>query len=243
MRRPPLWSRLWTDFRERGLAYVIGSRTAGLRVRAGAGFAQLTRGRRTFTLGGRAYRYFYHHHNVTWRNERSVEVPWAWEVVQASRGPILEVGNVLSWYFDFAHDVIDKYETGPGIRNVDVVEFETPTRYALIVSISTLEHVGFDEPLKAPDKPRQAVLRLRRLLAPSGKLLVSMPLGWNPAVDAWVLEKAPEFDSLRFLKRVSQANDWREIDAAEARGARYGHPFSHGNVIALGVVLAEDPAR
>jgi hypothetical protein len=38
--------------------------------------------------------------------------------------------------------VLDKYEQAPGVINEDVVSFSPPQKYDLIVSVSTLEHVG-----------------------------------------------------------------------------------------------------
>ena len=45
------------------------------------------------------------------------------------------------------HDVLDKYEKGNNVINDDVVSFSTEVKYDLIVSVSTLEHVGWDENL------------------------------------------------------------------------------------------------
>ena len=37
--------------------------------------------RKTFEVGGKPYRYFTHHYNATWRNERAVEVPLVTELL------------------------------------------------------------------------------------------------------------------------------------------------------------------
>lgn len=98
---------------------------------------------RTFVFRVKQYKYFYHKYNTTWKLERTVEVPIIFEVVKKHHDKnILEVGNVLSHYFPVNHDIIDKYEKGKGVINEDVVDFRPPKKYDLIVSISTLEHVG-----------------------------------------------------------------------------------------------------
>ena len=51
-----------------------------------------------------------------------------------------------------------------------------------IVSISTLEHVGWDENTKDPDKIFQAIKNLKSYLVPRGKLIVTMPIGYNPCL-------------------------------------------------------------
>lgn len=94
---------------------------------------------------------------------------------------ILEVGNVLSHYFPVNHDIVDKYEKADGVINQDVIDFYPSKRYDLIISISTLEHVGWDENLRDhkilrdPMKVLHAIENLKRLLAPEGKWLSPYP--------------------------------------------------------------------
>ena len=54
----------------------------------------------SFVLGGRRYRYLWHPYMATWRTERAVEVPVAWDRVRnTDPASTLEIGNVLSHYF------------------------------------------------------------------------------------------------------------------------------------------------
>jgi hypothetical protein len=82
------------------------------------------------------------------------------------------VGNVLSHYFSVNHDVVDKYEKAEGVINRDIIDFHPSKEYDLIISISTLEHVGWDEDisdhkiLHDPSKILRAIENLRGLLAP-----------------------------------------------------------------------------
>jgi hypothetical protein len=106
-----------------------------------------------FAFNGQNFSYFYHWYNKTWRNERAVEVPIIWNIVKKyKRKRILEVGNVLSHYYPIRHEILDKYEKAPGVINLDVVDFKPAKKYDLIISISTLEHVGWDEKPKEPKK-------------------------------------------------------------------------------------------
>jgi len=89
---------------------------------------------------------------------------------------ILEVGNVLAHYYPHQHDVLDKYEQAPGVMNGDVVDFRPGKLYDLIVSISTLEHVGWDEEPRDPLKFLRGVEHLTTLLAPGGRMLVTLPI-------------------------------------------------------------------
>ena len=173
---------------------------------------------RTFLLDGREHRYFTHRYNETWRNERSVEIPLALEVL---RGRTLELGNVLAHYGVHGQVVVDKYEEAPGVHNVDIVDFDTDLRFDTIVSISTIEHVGFDEDLKDEAKPRRAVARLKELLAPGGTLFVTLPLGYNPGVDVLVAPGAGVFDEVRYLKRSADFTTWAQAEWEDVRGCVY----------------------
>ena len=126
---------------------------------------------KTFRFDGREYEYLYHPYNRTWKNERGVEIPIFRELLLKHEGKrVLEVGNVLSHYFPIHHEVIDKYEVSSGVINQDIVEFVPQDKYDLIISISTLEHVGWDEQPQKPGKLLQAIDHLRATcLAPSGR--------------------------------------------------------------------------
>ena len=110
---------------------------------------------RTFTFAEESYPYFRHWRVTTFLNERTIEVPIVTrELARRPGASILEIGNVLNQYVHIPHTVVDKYERASGVLNVDVVDFDPGVQYDLIVSISTLEHVGWDETPKEPDKNR-----------------------------------------------------------------------------------------
>jgi SAM-dependent methyltransferase len=192
----------------------------------------------TFAFRGKRYPYFHHWHGMTYLIERIVEVPIIWERVQAHRGQrILEVGNCLSFFFPRSHDVIDKYDTQEGVMHVDIVDFQPAAPYDLIVSISTIEHVGWDEPEKDPDKTRVALEKMIRCLAPNGELVVTWALGYNPHIDRLLREGQLRFSETYFMKRVTHySNRWQEVGWNDVKDARYGAPFRSGNAIVIGVV-------
>ena len=168
-----------------------------------------------FTLGGESYRLLRSRYGLTWVTERAVEVPVAARVLERHRGErILEVGNVLSHYMPVEHDVVDKYERAPGVRNVDVLDLAPEPTYDLVVSLSTLEHVGRDETPRDPGRATQALDHLRRLIRPGGELFATVPVGYNPDLDADLARGAYE---LRAMRR----NPWREVDPAEALKCSY----------------------
>jgi SAM-dependent methyltransferase len=188
-----------------------------------------------FEFDGVSYRYFAHPYNETWRNERAVEIPVAMRTLEQRGGSrVLEVGNVLVHYGRAGHDVVDKYERASNrVVQADIVDFRTSARYDLIVAISTLEHVGFDEDVKDPAKPRRAVEHMTSLLAPGGELLVTIPLGYNAAVDRDLETGALGFDEVGYLRRLDRFNRWSEASASAVAGAAYGHPFAAANALAV----------
>lgn len=200
-------------------------------------FAKMTLTRwtraKTFVFDGRSYRYLYHFCNKTWKNERGVEIPIFRELLLEHDGKrVLEVGNVLSHYFPIHHDVVDKYEVAPGVINQDIVEFVPPERYDLILSISTLEHVGWDETPREPEKLLQAIEHLRnRCLAPGGQIIASLPLGYNKFLDGLLRDGNSPFTTQHFLKRISKRNYWLESDWEQCRDVGYGRFVAHAIVI------------
>ena len=191
-----------------------------------------TRSGATFTLDGHTYRYFYHPYNFTWRNERCVEVAVVLDMIKARRGShVLELGNVLPFYSSYPHTVLDKYEQGPGVINQDVVEYKPDKKFDLIVSISTMEHVGFDEEVKQPEKILQAFDLLKDMLNIGGELMFTFPLGYNNFLDQYAMDGSLKADKIMYLKRINAIGDWHEVSADEAKSVAYGHPFSYANAV------------
>jgi hypothetical protein len=198
-----------------------------------------------FTAAGSRYPYFWNAYNDAWENERTVEVPLITKHLQAARRRnqrILEVGCVLPHYMKADWTVVDKFERWPGVLNVDIADFmATGHTFDLIVSISTFEHVGFDEDLRArrdrtadAGKLRGVILGLRdHCLAAGGRLVATVPIGYNPALDDLLFTGGMPFEMCRFLVRWSRYNLWKEVPASEARGVAYGAPYSCANAICL----------
>jgi hypothetical protein len=206
-------------------------------------FSPVRRNPGTFEVGGRTYTYERRlYPNRPWRNERSVELALALDFLQRRRGTrTLEVGDVLSQYASSDHDVLDKYDPSPGIIREDIVGFVPDQPYETVISISTLEHVGWDETPRQPDKALEAYRSMRGMLAPGGAMLLTCPLGHNPGLDEYIQEGAIDFPSTTFLLRISKDNRWREATKEEVRGARYNSPYRNANAVFVGRV--EPPAQ
>lgn len=143
----------------------------------------------TFVAWDKPLPYFVHRYNVTWLNERCIEIPLAQEFLRSRSGHGLEFGNVLGHYGirgDWV--IVDKYEPDASVTNVDIVDFMPDRPFDYIIGISTIEHVGWDEPQRDQEKTLRAFDHLRSMLGPGGKMLLTAPLGYNSALDSAVLD-------------------------------------------------------
>ncbi len=166
------------------------------------GFANATR---WFLAGWTQRRQF---RRLGYTSERVIEIPAARKFVEETRSlRLLQLGNVLHG----AGTVVDKYEAAPGVLNVDVFDLEGSWDAGL--SVSTLEHIGWDEPDHVPAF-RKALGHFATLIR--GPLFFTVPLGYNPEVDAFVREGHPGF-SAEFFRRVGFRNRWVPIAKPEFR--------------------------
>jgi hypothetical protein len=174
---------------------------------------------------------------MTWATERAVEVPIAREFLERFAGKrVLEVGNVTPHYLDTAHTVLDKYERGPGIINEDIADYSPTERFDLILSVSTFEHIGYDDEAngESGEKISQAITTCRGLLTAGGQLVLTLPLGYNPALDSMIADGELGSDRAIFLKRTGRLA-WQTVDAEAALACEYGRPFPYAN----GVMIAQ----
>jgi hypothetical protein len=177
--------------------------------------------RNYFLYESRIYPYFIHRYQWTQYNERAIEIPIFQEFL--SRYPdssVLEVGNVLSHYLRTNHTIVDKYESGPGVINSDIIDFNPDEKYNLILSISTFEHIGKDENEKDPDKSVRAFNHLKSLLSPGGMIVLSIPLGWNPDIDQHIEKGSFNFDFIRCMKR-DDTGQWSNRPYSKVQGSKY----------------------
>jgi SAM-dependent methyltransferase len=220
-----LLTRTREAIRARGPRPVIGDLTRWAGRLAGGAPWSLAGHHGSFAFRGDRHAYLYHRYKRSWLTERAVEVPVVQAIVDRhARTPgarILEVGHVLGHYRRQSHLVIDKYEIAPGVLNRDVLEIDDLGAFDLIVAISTLEHVGYDERPRDPDGPRRAAHALRERLAPGGLLVITVPVGYNPAFDAALRSGAIATTDIAALRRVGGRTRWREIDPADVWSAPY----------------------
>ncbi len=189
--------------------------------------------KKKFTYSGIKLNYFDHKYNLTWLNERRVEIPVVKYELNLEKGKMLEVGNVLSHYGINGQDIVDKYEKGlNNLMNVDILEFNPIYKYDFITSISTIEHIGLDEG-EDPHKAIRAILHLKTILNPNGKMFISFPIGYNQVLDEWIFSKNHFFFSIVFLVRCNIFNEWIEVDESAVKKVKFNSPYPLGNAVAF----------
>lgn len=146
-------------------------------------------------------------------NERAVEIPLAMNFLKKySSHDIIEVGNVLRHYGVFKHIVVDKYEKMGGVINEDILTFVPKKKYECVVSISTIEHIGFDEIPRDAEKIGKVLRRLYSIfLNEDGKMFLTFPLGYNPAIDRLIREHKFQCQRLTVFKHIKPFNQWEIV--------------------------------
>ncbi len=196
----------------------------------------------SFEYCGHRLKYFRHTYNLAYQNERKIEIPVAEWFLRAQRqgARILEVGNVLRNYgFRQERDICDKYDSSPGLINEDVIDFSPSEKYDAIISISTLEHVGWDEAERDPGKIPVAIKNLRdNCMRPGGTMLVTLPVGYNAYFDEYLRLKDDLFSERHFLKRISADNVWEQVEYAKVASSKFGEPYNNANALFIGIVRA-----
>ncbi len=184
-------------------------------------------------IEGEKYKTFYHWYNTTWRGERQVEIPFIIRVIRNTKGNILEVGNVLQHYDNsIKHEIVDKYENGKNVINEDIVNYKSDKKYDLIFSISTLEHVGWDEKPKNPKKFLEALSNLKKLLNKKGRIIFTIPLGYNTFIDNLILNKKIKLQKKIFIKKYG--SNWIQKKIKTNKDFNYEDPEKR--VVLIGVI-------
>jgi SAM-dependent methyltransferase len=181
-------------------------------------------------------------------DERLVEVPWVLSRLRTGR--VLEVGYAFAEPAYIAALV----EANPGdLVGIDLTEAEVPgfetvvadaralpfpdASFDQVLLVSTLEHIGADNEVygiegAADDTGRSAALReLRRILRPSGSLLVTVPLG-EPGDYGWFRQEDVRgwtrlFTGAGFFVEEQEAYElgeegWRSAPTFTPEGVVYG---------------------
>lgn len=210
-----------TSIKKKGLIHVVKMGFVTVYEYFQLSYYRKFRNGETFDYNGKKYPYFFHARvagaGPSWKNERCVNIPIIWETISEYRREnkrVLELGNVISYAMDIDHDVIDKYELMDGIINEDIVDYKPKLKYDLIVSVLCLQSVGWDEIPKDPPKILRALENMNDMLAPGGKMVISVGWGWNQYLENLILDGDFKFDEQWYLKK-GKGYRWREVQSID----------------------------
>jgi len=200
---------------------------------------------KNFSFNNKQYSYFWRSYNKTFQNERAIELPIILDYISKSKGQkILEIGNVVSHYLKQNYDIVDKYEIGDGVLNYDINDFNPKENYDLIISISTFEHIGFDEAKRYSETKGinvesfsllKAIEKTKNLLNPKGKFIFTVPMGFNGFLDDQIKNNNLNLSETFFFKRVSSLNEWKQVQYEDVQNSKYGEPYICANGLMIGV--------
>jgi len=191
---------------------------------------------KSFEFNRENLRYFVHFYNRTWLNERCIELSIGrYFINKYNKRKILEIGNVMSHYQDVYHTVIDKYESSINVLNLDVADFSLNQKFELIISLSTMEHVGWDEEIKDPDKIIRSINNLKSHLSIDGVILITLPIGYNSSLDYYLREGKLKFDESFCYVKVNKYL-WRPVDISKIFNCKYNFDNSTANSLLVGII-------
>jgi hypothetical protein len=190
-----------------------------------------TRCRRTFTYDGHDFPYFYHTYNCGWppapTTERALELAIA-DYWLSNAGPrdVVELGAVTPYYWPHRiADIIDQTDTHP-LVSLRVSLFEVDISARPVLSISTIEHIGKGDYGLARE-PILCLRALNKLFSDSPRFLLTVPFGYNCALDNYLLSSdLPSDVRLDCLVRCRNLVDW----AAEANPRKAWRPYEVSNM-------------
>jgi len=138
--------------------------------------------------------------------------------------------------------VLDRYERGPGVINLDIVDYHPEKTFDLIVTISTLEHVGWEDMERDTGKGLLAFKHLAGMLAPGGLLMATLPVWINEDIIRFATVGDIPFNELYGFVRSGDENEWKQVDPDTAAETPMGGTMmSPVNAFLVGYYRADSP--
>lgn len=159
-------------------------------------------------------------------SERAIEVPLVIDFLSncVRAKPVIEFGCVLPYYIlkRRNHIVYDLADQHPDNVRRDIRTLTDDDLRGVVISISTLEHIGTGEyGIKASDV--SAVDVLKRIIANAKSYFITFPLGCNKTLDDFVAN-ATDLNEKYVTRAATDSNDWMVVEKADLTDVmkRYG---------------------
>lgn len=190
----------------------------------------------TFSFRNQTIPLFDSPYNTTINNERGVEIPLAASFVNKlvdKNEDFIEIGCVTPYYFLAQNRklVIDPTDTHEESVKHDALDYEFYGKN--ILSISTIEHVGFgDYGLSA--EHGKAIKLLNKILLQSKLFFLTIPFGFNLDLDKYILSDfIMNYRHIFFFERKAD-NRWEHVAIPQ----RTIYPYYNGHGASSIVVLS-----
>lgn len=169
----------------------------------------------SFVFKGKKYRYCFEKYNLSWRNERTVEIPIISKLLkEKSKLNILEIGCVLKHYNSrpkFHWTIVDKYEMFDGVLNVDLLEYKPKKLFDFIFSISTFEHIGLEDGAVDSKKAKNAIeYVIKNCLKKNGQFIFTIPIGYNKYLDQQIFNNEIAISEKHYFAKIA-GNKWLKV--------------------------------
>lgn len=173
--------------------------------------------------------------------ERVVELPLAAEVLKVwNSDNVIEIGSTMICHEDWLgekvkHRVIDLFDVRDGVENIDACDVDY--RGKKVLSISTLEHFDMPDHGNTETGGNRGVACLARILKESESHFITLPLGYNAAMDDGVRNLSIDASMLKqVLGPTNESPDtlqeWAQLNRVDW-ATRYNKPFHYANGILI----------
>lgn len=199
--------------------------------------------KRQFIYKNYRYNYCLEKYNLSWRNERTLEIPIIQQLIKDNLElNILEIGCVLKHYKSSPINdwtIIDKYEQFDNVINEDIVKYKPEKKFDLIVSVSTIEHIGIDDGTTNPGKAIYAINHVvDNFLNKNGRFAFTIPIGYNKRLDQCIFNNEISISEKYYFLRISKS-EWKEVAESRILDAIYGSPFIGANALFVGLIIKQ----
>lgn len=206
-----------------------------------------------FTFNYQLLNYFFHSYNNFGLSERSIEVPIIQSYLEQQRYQnVLEIGNVSNHYYDQFRRllqnrvVVDRYEVGFDVLNLDIGEYRSEQLFDFAFSISTFEHMDSD--LGRNPNHQKGMSRLvsvaadnighvSTLLKPGARFVLTAPLcytpEWKETFYSGVFADCGFSAHRCFLFRRTGELTWSQINTEDGRNAPFDSRLPHRNYLSV----------
>lgn len=121
--------------------------------------------------------------------------------------------------------------------NQDIEYYKPDKKYDLIVSISTLEHVGFDDEVKDSSKIDRVIEHITsNLLNSGGTFLFTVLLGYNFDLDAKLQRNFFNLDGYAVYQKSFLTEQWYEVELGAVSTCVYGSRGDGAGELFVGVI-------